>query len=133
MKRSQYPPHPCFSLPGKKRQDDQTTEIHAALDRADPSGWAGRLRSILRCPALVSAVVGLGSVTGLVLGVLSTVVWSRLGAVDGKADKAGEQAAKSDHRMDLLEQRIQNQTDQLGTKMDAILDAVQRTVRRTTP
>lgn len=125
-----YPPHPCVSLPGKKRQDEKTTEIHAALDRADPSGWAGRLRSILRCPALVSAVVGLGSVTGLVLGVLSTVVWSRLGAVEGKADKAGEQAAKADHRLDLLEQKLQGQTDMLGAKMDAVLDAVQRNARK---
>jgi hypothetical protein len=56
-----------------------------------------------------------------------------MGAISEKADKAGEQAARSDHRMDLLEQKIQGQTDQLGAKMDAILDAVQRTVRRTTP
>ena len=129
-----YHPHPCFSLPAtKKRQEEKTTEIHEALDRADPSGWAARLRCILRCPALVSAVVGLGSVTGLVIGALSTLGWTKMGAISEKADKAGEQAARSDHRMDLLEQKIQGQTDQLGAKMDAILDAVQRTVRRTTP
>jgi len=66
-----------------------------ALEKADPTGWAGRLKKILSCPALVSLTV----LIAMVLTFLATVAWKRIETI-------ADRTSQVEKRQDLIEQRL---------------------------
>ena len=73
-----------------------------ALERADPTGWANRIRKILACPALVSLVVILATV----LVTLCCIGWKRVASIEQKADTAATKAAEARHRTEIIDEKI---------------------------
>lgn len=89
----------------------------AAIEKADPSGWAGRLRAILGCSRLVSALV-------LLLMLLSAVCGygaSRLIGAEDLAQKAKAAADRANMRADMQDQQLML-IDRTVQRIEAKLD-----------
>ena len=84
------------------RPHSLATADTVALEKADPTGWAGRIRKILSCPALVSLVVILTTV----LITLCTLGWKKASSIESKADAAATKAEEARHRSDIIDEKI---------------------------
>lgn len=81
-----------------------------ALQKADPTGWAGRIKKILSCPALVSLTVLLA----MVLTFLATVAWKRIESLD-------DRTAQVEKRQDLIEQRLGSIDENVRRILDTLI------------
>lgn len=98
-----------------------------AIEKADPTGWAARLRNVLGCPRLVSALVMLLILIGSLVG------WgiARLTSAEGAADTAKSEAARAHHRVDLLDQQMM-MIDRTTQRTEAKIDRIETKLDRLT-